>query len=219
MSSLNHGRFAARCFKALAAKAQLIADEIAFLRTMVVIYGLEVAMTLFRFTKFGRLCIAVLAWVLIQPFATADTLAAQSDNLHQYCRKAGNDDTVRDYRHDLYRGTVKAFRKLFPEAKDTPDDSSFQTQAQYRCMNGKVMVCFVGANLPCAKMNSTRNNPGADGFCRENPDADFVPLAATGHDAVYSYRCRDGKAEVTDSAWELDGRGFAKKLWIKLPDR
>ncbi|TGQ29698.1 MULTISPECIES: hypothetical protein [unclassified Mesorhizobium] len=66
-------------------------------------------------------------------------------------------------------------------------------------------------------MNAARDNPGADGFCNANPNDDVVPAFATGHDAAYSYKCRNGKAEVTGNPWQLDKRGFAAKLWTVLP--
>lgn len=155
--------------------------------------------------------------ICLAPFSAAN--AASAEDLHAICRQVHNDDTIREYSHDLYQDTVEAFRTLAPDAKGVPDDSDFQTQAQYRCMNDKVMVCLVGANLPCVKMNANRDNPGAGEFCRQNPHDDGVPAAATGHDAVYSYRCRNGKAEITGSPWELDERGFARTLWAELPDR
>jgi hypothetical protein len=83
-------------------------------------------------------------------------------------------------------------------------------------MNGKALVCFIGANLPCAKINTSRDNRGASEFCRSNPNADFVPLFAAGHDTLYSYRCRDGRAEIKGKVWALDERGFAKKLWTEI---
>ena len=135
------------------------------------------------------------------------------------CARLGNDDTIRDYDPSLRDRTALAFKKLFPHAKGTPDRGSLETQAQYRCMNGKVMVCFVGANLPCAKMNAKRENSGADSFCRDNPGADSVPAFATGHDTIYAYRCRGGRAEVTATIQQLDQRGFARALWVELPPR
>lgn len=135
------------------------------------------------------------------------------------CARLGNDDRIRDYDPVLRDRTALAFKRLFPEAKGTPADGSLETQAQYRCMNGKVMVCFVGANLPCAKMNAKRKNAGADGFCRDNPAAESVPAFATGHDTIYAYRCRSGRAEVTATIRQLDRRGFARALWVELPPR
>lgn len=176
-------------------------------------------MILFRFSKAGGLCTAALMAILATPFVAGSTAAAPVKDLHQYCRKVGNDDTIREYSHALYRGTVEAFRKLFPDAKGALNDSDFETQAQYRCMNGRIMVCFVGANLPCVKMNADRHNAGAEAYCRSARDGDHVSAAATGHDAVFSFQCRNGKAEVVGEPWKLDKRGFAKKLWAELPDR
>jgi hypothetical protein len=145
--------------------------------------------------------------------------AAPEADLFGVCARLGNDDSIRDYDPSLRTRTASAFKKLFPNAKNGPDGDAWQTQAQYRCMNGKVMVCFVGANLPCAKMNAQRENPGADMFCRDNPDAGSVPAYAIGHDSIHAYRCRNGKAEVTGTTRQLDQRGFAKDLWIELPVR
>ena len=172
-------------------------------------------MTAFRLSTIGLLALASLSAFVAAGAATAK--AAPTDNLHRLCRQVKNDDTIRPYSHELYSGTVRAFKKLFPDAKGTPPESELQAQASYRCMNGKVLACFVGANLPCAKMNAARDNPGADEFCKTNPNDDIVPAFATGHDAVYSYKCVSGKAVVTGEPWVLDKRGFAKKLWAEVP--
>jgi hypothetical protein len=162
--------------------------------------------------------------VLLFPILVALGLAflpraeAASDDLPALCQSLGNDDTLRDYQPALRAGTMKAFRAMFPGAKTTPEDAMLQAQAKFRCMNGKTYVCFVGANLPCGKLNTSRQNTGADAFCRTEPEADFVPMAATGHDSIYSYRCHDGKAEVLRVTYEVDERGFAKSLWMALPE-
>jgi hypothetical protein len=141
------------------------------------------------------------------------------EDLAATCARLGNDDTIRDYDPALRDRTMLAFKTLFPQAKGPLDDGSLETQAQYRCMNGKVMVCFIGANLPCAKMNAKCENAGADSFCRDNPAAESVPAFATGHDTIYAYRCRAGRAEVTATTRQLDQRGFARTLWVELPPR
>ncbi|MDX8440639.1 hypothetical protein [Mesorhizobium australafricanum] len=46
-----------------------------------------------------------------------------------------------------------------------------------------------------------------------------MPAFATGHDAVYSYKRRNGQAVVTDASWALDKRGFATKLWAEVCER
>jgi hypothetical protein len=48
-----------------------------------------------------------------------------------------------------------------------------------RCAEGKLLACSVGANLNCGKANTRRSLPGASEFCRANPDAAIIPMAAT----------------------------------------
>ncbi len=151
--------------------------------------------------------------------APATAKAAPPTDLYKLCRQVKNDDTIRPYSPELYAGTVKAFKKLFPNTTSAPREQELQTQANYRCMNGKVLACFVGANLPCARMSAARDNPGADEFCKTNPNDDVVPAFATGHDAVYAYKCQNGKAVVSGQPWVLDKRGFATRLWAEVPKR
>ncbi|MCA0008663.1 MULTISPECIES: hypothetical protein [unclassified Mesorhizobium] len=169
--------------------------------------------SLLRFSTLGFFTLSALALLAI---ATGSAMAAPAKDLYKLCRQVKNDDEVLPYSHALYAGTVRAFKKLFPDAKIVPEEPELETQVHYRCMNGKLLACFVGANLPCTKMNASRDNPGADEFCKANPNEDFVPAAASGHDTVYSYKCQDGKAVVTGDTWALDERGFAKKLWAEV---
>jgi hypothetical protein len=175
----------------------------------------EFKMRAFRLPTIGVFISGLLSACAFPVLASGGVATAQT--LYQLCRQVKNDDTIRPYSHELYGGTVKAFKKLFPNANGTPAESELQTQANYRCMDGKVLACFVGANLPCAKMNAARDNPGANEFCKTNPNDDVVPAFATGHDAVYSYKCASGKAVVTGNSWALDKRGFAKELWTEVP--
>lgn len=139
------------------------------------------------------------------------------DGLFQHCATVRNDDMVRGYEPSLRDPTLKGFKALLPNARGESNPSDFVTQAQYRCMDGKVMVCFLGANLPCSKINTAKDNPGVKAFCTDNPDANSVPAVAAGHDSAYAYKCRGGKAVVDGTIWKLDERGFAEKIWTALP--
>jgi hypothetical protein len=134
----------------------------------------------------------------------------------EQCAQAGNDDTVRRYDPSLRPGLLKAYAALFPQARMPPDDQEFQRGAHIRCMNGHLLACFTGANLPCAKMSTARHNTGADAYCRTNPTAPFVPAFATGHESAYAYRCVDGRAEVSGETFKRDPRGFAASLWTPI---
>jgi hypothetical protein len=88
----------------------------------------------------------------------------------------------------------------------------------YRCAAGRVMVCTVGANLPCGKANASRA-PGAGvlRWCHDNPNAADVPAAATGHDTIYQWRCGDGVPQIVRQTLHVDPRGFVAEFWKVLP--
>jgi hypothetical protein len=91
-----------------------------------------------------------------------------------------------------------------------------QRSTVFRCAGRKVLLCNVGANLPCGKANRSRNLPGATAYCRENPDSDVVPAAATGHDTIYRWRCTGRKAQPGGPVETVDARGFLERYWKRL---
>jgi hypothetical protein len=130
-----------------------------------------------------------------------------------YCAKVRDDDMVRPVPAALAPLLSAAFAKLVGSA---PTDSGYLSRTgQVRCMDGKVLVCFTGANLPCAKIRVARDNAGAVKWCEANPGTE-VPAFAIGHDALYSYRCDGKRAHIVGTNWTLDHRGFATSLWTPL---
>ena len=85
----------------------------------------------------------------------------------------------------------------------------------WRCMDGEVKVCAYGANVPCDGKADTSRRPGegAVSFCRENRRSDFIPMAATGHDTVYEWSCRDSRAVAGRLVLPVDRRGYQKAFW------
>ncbi|HVZ07418.1 hypothetical protein [Rhodopila sp.] len=152
--------------------------------------------------------ILVVLSVLLPNLAWAGGLAAR-------CAALGNDDTIRSYQPSLRPGIEAAFQRRFPGA-GRPSRGTLRAQTHIRCMDGQLLVCFTGANLPCGKIDTDRANPGAEAFCRDHPQADAVPAYATGHDTVFGYRCRDGKAKVSGRNFPIDARGFASTLWTPI---
>jgi len=88
--------------------------------------------------------------------------------------------------------------------------------AVYRCASGKALACYVGANLPCAKIKTQRRNEAVSLYCREHPD-DTVSAAVSGHETLFEWRCVGRNAEAVKPLWRLDSRGFAAELWKPLP--
>jgi hypothetical protein len=158
-----------------------------------------------------RLAYAVAAFII----ALAPTQSFAADPISAaYCAKVGDEDTLHSPPANLSPALKRAFAHL--QGGGAPDDAYLQANAQTRCMDGKLLVCFVGANLPCGKINATRDNPGATAWCREHPGDKIIPLVATGHDTLYSYECDGANARVTKTNLVLDRRGFAAKLWTPL---
>jgi hypothetical protein len=85
-----------------------------------------------------------------------------------------------------------------------------------RCAKGKLWACAVGANLNCGKANMRRSLPGASEFCRTNPDADNIPMAATGHDTIYAWRCAGKRAVATKAVVAVDPDGYDAGNWKKV---
>jgi hypothetical protein len=126
-----------------------------------------------------------------------------------YCKWAGTRDTVRPLPRNLNGAAAIA---LGLPAAAAASDGYF-----WRCMDGAVYVCALGANIPCqSKADTARRNAGAEAFCRDKFDAQFVPAYATGHRTIYEWRCVSGAAVRGKAAVRLDRRGFQVDFWRRL---
>jgi hypothetical protein len=102
-------------------------------------------------------------------------------------------------------------------APDTPL-SVLQGGSSWRCMDGEVYACFVGANLPCDAKANTDQTPTQEeiDFCQQNPTSDFIPAVVTGRETVFEWRCRDGAPEVVKQVFQPDAQGFLSEIWYKI---
>jgi hypothetical protein len=85
-----------------------------------------------------------------------------------------------------------------------------------RCAGTRLLACAVGANLNCGKANTRRSLPGASEFCRANPDADNIPMAATGHDTIYAWRCVGRRAVPGKAVVAVDPDGYDAGNWREI---
>lgn len=159
------------------------------------------------------LCITRLpAFILVPLVATAAGLLAQpalaqSQSPRRYCARVVNDDTLRPPPASL----EGALKHLFNISGQYALKTSF-----YRCAGGKVMLCTIGANLPCGKADMSTHMPQADAWCRKNPNSRFIPLAVTGHDTPYDWHCVGRKAKAGRMIAKVDKRGFFVEYWKEL---
>ena len=105
-------------------------------------------------------------------------------------------------------------------APDTPLDM-LENGSSWRCMDGDVYACFVGANLPCEAKANTDRTPTQEeiDFCQQNPDSDFIPAVVTGRETVYEWRCNGGAPEIVKQVFQPDAQGFLSEIWYQInPD-
>jgi hypothetical protein len=135
-----------------------------------------------------------------------------------YCRDVGKADepTILYAGPEMPDVIVEGLRKVL----DIPDDAPMEQGTFWRCMDGKVWACFVGANLPCtAKADVSREpSPEMTEFCREQPDSDFIPAYVTGRETVYVWRCKSGSPEIVKQWVEPDARGFLSSIWYEIDE-
>ena len=112
---------------------------------------------------------------------------------------------------------VKGVRKA-TGAKDDAPNQPFVDGTSWRCADGKVKACFVGANLPCgekADINKTPSAAIAD-YCKANPAAEVVPAVVAGRATVYEWRCKAGAPEIVKQVYKADAQGFIAEVWYEI---
>jgi len=112
---------------------------------------------------------------------------------------------------------VKALQKASGASADMPVEI-FKGASYWRCMDGKVYGCFVGANLPCTDKANTDRTPtaGENDYCKANPNSDFIPAAVTGHNTIYEWRCQNGGPEIVKQVFQVDSSGYISNFWYPL---
>ena len=96
------------------------------------------------------------------------------------------------------------------------DKDAAPNTAFVRCAGARLMGCYVGANLDCGKANTRRMLPGAAAWCRQNPGAANIPMAATGHDTVYEWSCEGTRAVAGRQVMKVDRQGYIADNWKEI---
>jgi hypothetical protein len=96
------------------------------------------------------------------------------------------------------------------------DASAARGGALVRCVGEALMGCFVGANLVCGKADTRRHLPGASAWCRANPGAANIPMAATGHATIYAWSCAGHRAVAGKTIATVDAQGYIAENWKEI---
>ncbi|MFA0810168.1 hypothetical protein [Microbulbifer epialgicus] len=88
----------------------------------------------------------------------------------------------------------------------------------WRCMDGEVYACFVGANLPCEEKADTSREPSdaIAAYCKSNPASEAIPTIVTGRATVFEWRCKNAVPEIIRQALQVDARGFIANYWYRV---
>jgi hypothetical protein len=132
---------------------------------------------------------------------------AMNETPSRYCARIGNDDALRQPPASL----ADAIRRMFGITGNDVLETSY-----YRCARHSVLLCNVGANLPCGKANTRSVLPQATRWCRTHRNSQAIPLFVTGHDTPYLWRCAGSVARRAGRTGELDRRGFFANYWKTL---
>ena len=137
-----------------------------------------------------------------------------------YCKCTGSID-MPDKRYKgekIPESMLRGIRRSMNLGDDVPADYIRQTTF-WRCMDSKVFICMVGANLPCMEKADMTRTPSEAmlQFCKTNPGQDYIPAYVTGHTTVYEWRCSGKEPFITKQLSKPDARGFLSEIWFELP--
>jgi hypothetical protein len=151
----------------------------------------------------------VRTYVLILAALTACPAGLRAETPAAFCARVGTDDTLRPIPAALVPAVNAAFHTAMPA-----DVATHMTV--FRCVDRRVLVGGVGANLPCGKADTRPVSVGGAHWCAEHANAPFIPAYATGHATIFDWRCRDGAPVITKQRFKVDRRGFVAAFWRGL---
>ncbi len=132
-----------------------------------------------------------------------------------YCRAIGTIDAP-DARYTgpkLPHWIVQALRRAVQAPPSAPSFLFHHTV--WRCLEGQVMACTTGANIPCDQKADASRMPsrGAARYCAHSKTADVVPAYAAGRATVFEWRCAAGEPVAARQILSVDAAGYPSAFW------
>src|SRR5919108_809841 len=112
---------------------------------------------------------------------------------------------------------AKGLKRAFGAPADAPLEP-FLHNTFWRCMDGQLYACTVGANLPCQERADASRRPtqSMTDFCQGNANAEVIPAFVTGRATVYEWKCTNGVPAVVRQFAQPDARGFLSNIWYAI---
>lgn len=141
------------------------------------------------------------------------------ENPFEYCKAVGTADTPgAEYTGPKMPESITGVLRRDMGVSDTMPKEMFDDGTYWRCMDGSVYACNVGNNLPCQDKADVSKipNDGMLNYCGENPDADLIPMYASGRATVYEWKCANGTPEIVKQVAKTDKAGYIADIWYKI---
>ncbi len=157
----------------------------------------------------------------VQPTTAQPTEVQQTyTDPFAYCAAVGTID-IPDMRYTgpkITDAIINGYKDAAGLQASTEPMEMFKQTTTWRCMDGKVYACNVGANLPCSSKANTDKTPSQAmlDYCKANPDADFIPESVTGHSTIYSWHCSKDTPELLDQIAQVDAAGYLANIWYPI---
>ncbi len=154
--------------------------------------------------------------------ATTAPAESQYDDPFAYCAAVGTVDAP-DARYsgpEVPDSVVQGLIEQGIVSADAPAEYLTETTV-WRCMDGQVWACTIGANLPCHEKADMSEDPTKEmeDFCEANPTADGIPAAVAGRATVYQWTCKAGEPDVVRQVFHADPQGYLAEFWYELAPR
>ena len=136
-----------------------------------------------------------------------------------YCATVGTIDAPgpRYIGPAMPEGIIRQLKDAFGLAADVSLAPLLKGWA-WRCMEGKVYACMVGANLPCTTKADSSPEPAKPlrEFCRTRFNAAAIPAVVTGRATIYAWRCSGGQPIIDRQMSQVDHAGFLSDIWYQI---
>jgi hypothetical protein len=137
-----------------------------------------------------------------------------------YCAAVGTIDTpdTRYTGEQVPDVIIDGFKQAAGLTESDESQDMFRQTTIWRCMDGQVVACNFGANLPCDSKADTATEPTQEmkDYCSQNPGADAIPMSVTGHATIYSWGCQDSTPAILEQVDQADAAGYLSRIWYAL---
>ena len=161
-------------------------------------------------------------WIVLIALIAAGCSSAPKtyDDPFAYCAVVGTLDTP-DARYTgaaVPDTVISGYLQAAGLSGSTEPLDVLRQSTTWRCMDGSVMACNYGANLPCDAKANTDSTPSQamNDYCAQNPGADFIPMSVSGHETIYNWSCDGENAQAGEAFTQPDAAGFLENIWYAL---